>query len=65
MTKYVLVSQGIKIYETYNKQEAEDYIERENAEWYKYCEQCAENNEPRANNEVFLEEEEIEVSENE
>ena len=57
MTKYILTSQGIKIHETYSKQEAEGYKERANNEWYEYCEQCADNNEPCADNEVFIYEE--------
>jgi hypothetical protein len=57
MTKYVLVSQGIKIFETYDKQEAEFIMNAANQDWRDYVEKCAEENEPAADNEVFMYEE--------
>ena len=60
MIKYVLLSQGIKIYETYDREEAETMADESNAEWYEYREQCAENYEPCADNEIEIVEEECE-----
>lgn len=59
MIEYVLVSQGIEIYRTKDKDEAEKMTEESNEEWNKYCSHCIENNEPYADNEVFIYEEEI------
>lgn len=59
MTKYVLVSQGIKIHETFYKEEAVSMMDESNKEWSAYCEQCARDNEPCADNEVFMCEEEV------
>ena len=56
-TKYVLVSQGIKIYETYDKKEAERIAKENNKQWRKYVERCIEEHEPYADNEVFVVEE--------
>ena len=39
--EYVLVSQGIEIYRTKDKQEAEEIMNSETEDWYKYCERCA------------------------
>lgn len=58
MKQYVLVSQGIELFRTFDKQEAEEYRDRENANWYDYRERCVENFEPCADNEVFMYEEE-------
>lgn len=58
MTKYILVSQGIKIYETLNKTEAEKIMNTSNADWHRYVEECIENFEPYADNEIFMYEEE-------
>ena len=55
---YVLVSQGIEIYRTKDKQEAEEIMNSENEDWYKYCERCADNDERPADNEIFMYEEE-------
>lgn len=59
MKKYVLASQGIKIWETLNKEEAEAYMKAENADWSEYCQECYDNYERPADNEVFLFEEYI------
>ena len=59
MKQYVLVSQGIELFRTFNKQEAEEYRDRENTDWYDYREKCAENFEPCADNEVFIYEEDV------
>ena len=59
MKQYVLVSQGIELFRTFNKQEAEEYRDRENTDWDNYKEKCAENFEPCADNEVFMYEEDI------
>lgn len=58
MTKYILVSQGIKIYETYDKQAAERMTYEANNTWYDYKQECLDNYEPYANNEVEMFEEE-------
>ena len=42
MTKYVLVSQGIKIYETFDKTKAEEIMNNNNKEWCHYVERCME-----------------------
>ena len=55
--KYVLVSQGIKIFETYDKQEAERIKEAENTRYYEYYQKCLDSGEEFADNEVFLYEE--------
>lgn len=55
--KYVLVSQGIAIYETYDKMEAEEYMNSANKEWLEYVQECFDNNEPYADNEIFMYEE--------
>ncbi len=55
--QYVLVSQGIEIYRTTNKELAESIKNEENKEYYKYCEECASNNEFAVDNEVFIFEE--------
>lgn len=59
MKQYILVSQGVELFRTFDKQEAEEYIDRENADWYDYREKCTENFEPCADNEVFMYEEDI------
>ena len=53
---FVLVSQGIKIYETENEQEALDIMTRENKDYYKYLESL-EDFEKTADNEIFMYEE--------
>ena len=57
MTKYVFVSQGIKIYETFDKTKAEEIINNSNKEWRHYVERCMENMESYADNEIFMYEE--------
>lgn len=57
--QYVLVSQGIEIYRTSDKLEAEIMMFDSNAEWYEYCQQCYDNNEAPADNEVFMYEEDV------
>lgn len=58
--QYVLVSQGIELFRTNNKAEAENFMNESNKEWYKYCQQCYDNNERPADNKVFIYEEETE-----
>ena len=55
--KYILVSQGIKICETYDEQEALKILYEMNGEWYDYKQNCLDNHELYANNEVFMYEE--------
>ena len=58
MTQYVLVSQGIELFRTYDKEEAEEYRDFENVAWLEYVEKCIANFEPYTNNKVFIYEEE-------
>ena len=55
--EYVLVSQGIEIYRTTDKAEAERMMNESNAEWREYYHRCIENHERPADNEVFMYEE--------
>lgn len=55
--EYVLVSQGIEIYRTTDKTEAERMMNESNAEWREYVARCIENWERPADNEVFMYEE--------
>lgn len=59
MKKYVLVSQGIKIYETFDKAQTEEIINKENKQWHHYIARCMENMESYADNEIFMYEEEV------
>lgn len=52
--QYVLVSQGIEIYRTTDKAEAERMMNESNDNWYEYKVRCIENHEPYADNEVFM-----------
>lgn len=52
--EYVLVSQGIEIYRTTDKAEAERMMNESNKKWEEYCARCYENFERPADNEVFL-----------
>ena len=61
--EYVLVSQGLEIYRTTNKEEAERMMNESNAEWRAYRARCIEEWERPADNEVFLYEEDSEVEE--
>ena len=54
ITKYVLVSQGIQIWETLDKEAAEKYKDAENEDWLEYCQDCYDNYERPADNEIFL-----------
>lgn len=63
MTEYVLVSQGIEIYRTKNKDEAQEMMDKSNKDWREYVERCIEEGDRPADNEVFLEEEDIDSSE--
>lgn len=60
-TQYVLVSQGIEIFRTFDKEVAETYMNDRNQEWLEYKYACIENHERYADNEIFMEEEEVEV----
>ena len=55
--EYVLVSQGIEIYRTADKEEAEKMMEESNKSWREYVERCIEEGERPADNEVFMYEE--------
>ena len=57
MKEYVLVSQGIEIYRTTDKVEAESIMNVENEDWLKYVQRCVDNDEPYADNEIFMYEE--------
>lgn len=52
--EYVLVSQGIEIYRTTDKKEAETMMNESNKSWREYVERCIENWERPADNEVFM-----------
>lgn len=56
--EYVLVSQGIEIFRTKDKEEAERIKDKSNEEWWNYVQKCIENGGFPADNEVFLYEEE-------
>lgn len=58
MTKYVLVSQGIKIFETYDKNKAIAMMYDGNDKWLDYKQECLDNHEPYADNEIEMFEEE-------
>lgn len=55
--EYVLVSQGIEIYRTTDKEEAEKMMNESNESWREYVGRCIEEHEPYADNEVFMYEE--------
>ena len=57
MKEYVLVSQGIEIYRTTDKIEAEMMMNTENEDWLEYVQKCADNYERCADNEIFMYEE--------
>lgn len=54
--EYVLISQGVEIYRTDNKSEAEEIMINSNEDWYEYCQRCYDNYEIPADNEIFMEE---------
>lgn len=58
MTKYVLVSQGIKIFATYDKNKAIAMMYDGNDKWLDYKQECLDNHEPYADNEIEMFEEE-------
>ena len=60
MIEYVLVSQGVEIYRTKDKNEALEIMEQGNKEWCKYRQECYDNYEPCVDNEIFMYEEEVE-----
>ena len=55
--EYVLVSQGIEIYRTTDKEEAKKMMNESNKSWREYVERCIEEGERPADNEVFMYEE--------
>lgn len=57
MIKYVLVSQGIKLFDTEDFAVAADFYMKSNDEWQEYCQRCADENEVPSDNEVFMYEE--------
>lgn len=63
MKEYVLVSQGMEIYRTKYKDEAQEMMDKSNKDWREYVERCIEEGDRPADNEVFLEEEDIDNSE--
>lgn len=58
--QYVLVSQGIEIFRTDCKEEAESIMNAENEEWYEYVQSCLDEYEPYSDNEIFMCEEYVE-----
>lgn len=60
MKEYVLMSQGIEIYRTRSKEEAESITKHENEKFYSYKQKCLDNGEPYADNEIEMYEEEVE-----
>lgn len=57
LIEYVLVSQGIEIYRTKDKELAEKIMNEENKKYYEYLEECSLAFEVPADNEVFMYEE--------
>lgn len=57
MKEYVLVSQGIEIYRTTDKEEAEMMMKDDNEDWLEYVQQCVDDGVIYADNEVFMYEE--------
>lgn len=55
--QYVLVSQGVEIYRTSDKLEAENIMNDSNEEYYDYCQKCCDNYDQAADNEIFMYEE--------
>lgn len=55
--EYILVSQGIEIYRTTDQEEAEKMMNESNKQWHRYVNECIENGDRPANNEVFMYEE--------
>ena len=59
MKDYVLVSQGVEIYRTPDESEAREIMKKSNDDWRKYCQKCYDRGEVPADNEVFLDEEDV------
>ncbi len=59
LKEYVLLSQGIEIYRTKNKEEAEKIMNDENHDWYQYKQECLDNNESYADNSIEMFEEDL------
>ena len=57
MPEYVLVSQGVEIFRTKDKNEAEKIQRENNEEWNKYVLKCLDIGVTPADNEIFLYEE--------
>ena len=60
MIEYVLVSQGVEVCRTRDKNEANNIMEKNNEEWNAYRQKCIDNYEFYADNEIFIYEEEVE-----
>lgn len=50
MTEYVLVSQGVEIYRTKDKDEAQEMMDKNNKDWREYVERCIEEGDRPADN---------------
>lgn len=61
MTKYVLVSQGIKIAESYDERWANDYANIRNKDLDEYNVKCVENGEPPIDNYIHVYTEEMDL----
>lgn len=59
MKEYVLVSQGVEIYRTTDKSDAVKRMTVANVRYRKYRQKCLDTGETPADNEVFLEEEDV------
>ena len=57
MKEHVLVSQGVEIYRTSNKEEAEKMMQKSNEDYYNYCQKCYDAGEIPADNKVSMYEE--------
>ena len=57
MPEYILVSQGVEIFRTKDKNKAEKIQRENNEEWNKYFKECLDNGDTPADNEIFLYEE--------
>lgn len=57
--EYVLVSKGVEIYRTRDRDEALKVMRDMNTQYYKYAQMCIKNRIPYTNNEVHMCEEEI------
>lgn len=57
MIKYVLVSQGVEIFRSDDKKEAEIIMHNSNQKFYKYRQKCLDSGKDYVDNEVFMYEE--------